>query len=165
MNTTLVETASSLTTEGQPMSTRVASNGFGRIGRAVLRSAIERNADVDIVAVNEIAHADALAHLTLDSIYGRFAHPVRAENGALVVAGRRIEVLTEHDPRALLPWGGARCRHRQVVLLRDLRRALDDGRRRHADQGHRLVRQRLGLHANRLVELAERVLASVPSAV
>src|SRR5215207_7119189 len=138
MNTTLVETASSLTTEGQPMSTRVASNGFGRIGRAVLRSAIERNADLDIVPVNDIAHADALAHLlTLDSVYGRFAHPVRAENGALVVAGRRIEVLTEHDPRALLPWAelGADIRH--VALLRDLRRALDDGHRRHADQGHR----------------------------
>jgi glyceraldehyde 3-phosphate dehydrogenase len=87
------------------MSTRVAINGFGRIGRAVLRSAIERDADLDIVAVNDIADADALAHLlTLDSVYGRFAHPVRSESAALVVAGRRIEVLTEHDPHVLLPW-------------------------------------------------------------
>jgi glyceraldehyde 3-phosphate dehydrogenase len=87
------------------MSTRVAINGFGRIGRAVLRSAIERNAELDVVAVNDVADADALAHLlTLDSIYGRFAHPVRTEDGALVVAGRRIEVLGERDPSALLPW-------------------------------------------------------------
>ncbi len=88
------------------MSTRVAINGFGRIGRAVLRSAIERNADLDIVAVNDVADADALAHLLrLDSVYGRFMHPVHSEYGALVVAGRRIQVLAEHDPRALLPWG------------------------------------------------------------
>jgi glyceraldehyde 3-phosphate dehydrogenase len=87
------------------MSTRVAINGFGRIGRAVLRSAIERDAELDIVAVNDIADADVLAHLlTLDSVYGRFAHAVRAENGAIVVAGRRIEVLAESDPRTLLPW-------------------------------------------------------------
>ncbi len=88
------------------MSTRVAINGFGRIGRAVLRSAIEREAELDIVAVNDVADADALAHLLrLDSVYGRFMHPVHSEYGALVVAGRRIQVLAEHDPRALLPWG------------------------------------------------------------
>jgi glyceraldehyde 3-phosphate dehydrogenase len=87
------------------MPTRVAINGFGRIGRAVLRSAIERDAELDFVAVNDVADADTLAHLlTLDSVYGRFAHPVRAENGALVVAGRRIAVLAKRDPHALLPW-------------------------------------------------------------
>jgi glyceraldehyde 3-phosphate dehydrogenase len=87
------------------MSTRVAINGFGRIGRAVLRSAIEGESELDFVAVNDVADADALAHLlTLDSVYGRFAHPVRAENGAIIVAGRRIEVLAESDPRTLLPW-------------------------------------------------------------
>jgi len=88
------------------MSTRVAINGFGRIGRAVLRAAIERDADLDVIAVNDVADADTLAHLlTLDSVYGRFAYPVRAENGALVVDGRRIEVLAERDPDALRPWG------------------------------------------------------------
>jgi glyceraldehyde 3-phosphate dehydrogenase len=87
------------------MSTRVAINGFGRIGRAILRSAIEREAALDFVAVNDVADADTLAHLLrLDSVYGRFAHPVRVENGAIVVAGRRIAVLAESDPRALLPW-------------------------------------------------------------
>jgi glyceraldehyde 3-phosphate dehydrogenase (phosphorylating) len=88
------------------MPTRVAINGFGRIGRAVLRAAIERDADLDVIAVNDVADADTLAHLlTLDSVYGRFAYPVRAQNGALVVDGRRIEVLAERDPDALLPWG------------------------------------------------------------
>ena len=87
------------------MPTRVAINGFGRIGRAVLRSAIEREAELDVVAVNDVADADALAHLlTLDSVYGRFAHPVRAQDGAIVVAGRRIEVL-RNAIRVLLPWG------------------------------------------------------------
>jgi glyceraldehyde 3-phosphate dehydrogenase len=86
------------------MPTRVAINGFGRIGRAVLRSAIERDADLDIVAVNDVADADTLAHLlTLDSVYGRFGHPVRALDGALEVRGRRIQVLTGRDPREL-PW-------------------------------------------------------------
>ena len=53
------------------MSTRVAINGFGRIGRAVLRAAIERDAELDVIAVNDIADADTLAHLlTLDSVTG-----------------------------------------------------------------------------------------------
>jgi len=86
------------------MSTRVAINGFGRIGRAVLRSAIERDAALDVVAINDVFDADALAHLlALDSVYGRFAHPVQTEDGALLVAGRRIRVLAERDPGAL-PW-------------------------------------------------------------
>jgi glyceraldehyde 3-phosphate dehydrogenase len=90
---------------GDPMSTRVAINGFGRIGRAVLRSAIERDAALDVVAINDIVDAGALAHLlALDSIYGRFAHPVRSEEGALIVAGRQIQVLAERDP-GILPWG------------------------------------------------------------
>jgi glyceraldehyde 3-phosphate dehydrogenase len=87
------------------MSSRVAINGFGRIGRAFLRSAIERDAALDIVAVNDVADADTLAHLlTLDSIYGRFPYPVHAENRALIVAGRRINVLAKREVDASLPW-------------------------------------------------------------
>jgi glyceraldehyde 3-phosphate dehydrogenase len=86
------------------MTTRVAINGFGRIGRAVLRSAIERDAALEIVAVNDVFEIDALAHLlTLDSVYGRFAYPVEVEDGALVVDGRQIRVLAERDP-GTLPW-------------------------------------------------------------
>ena len=80
------------------MSTRGAINGFGRIGRAFLRSAIERNADLEVVAVHDVANADVLAQLLeRDSIYGRFAHPVRVEDGALVVADRRIKVVEPED--------------------------------------------------------------------
>ena len=80
------------------MSTRGAINGFGRIGRAFLRSAIERNADLEVVAVHDVANADVLAQLLeRDSIHGRFAHPVRVEDGALVVADRRIKVVEPED--------------------------------------------------------------------
>jgi glyceraldehyde 3-phosphate dehydrogenase len=86
------------------MVTRVAINGFGRIGRTVLRSAIEREADIEVVAVHDVADADVLAQLLeFDSIYGRFAHPVRAVSGALLVAGRRIQVIGEQQP--VPPWG------------------------------------------------------------
>jgi glyceraldehyde 3-phosphate dehydrogenase len=86
------------------MPTRVAINGFGRIGRAVVRSAIEREADIEIVAVNDVADAATLAQLLRrDSVYGRFAHPVAAEGGCLLVGDRRIRVLAEPDP-ATLPW-------------------------------------------------------------
>jgi glyceraldehyde 3-phosphate dehydrogenase (phosphorylating) len=86
------------------MSTRVAINGFGRIGRAFLRSAIERNAELEVVAVHDVAPADVLAHLLeRDSIYGRFAHPVRVDDGALVVADQRIQVVENADP--VPSWG------------------------------------------------------------
>ena len=56
------------------MPTRVAINGFGRIGRAVLRSAVERGADLEIVAVNDITDPETMAQLLArDSVYGRFA--------------------------------------------------------------------------------------------
>jgi glyceraldehyde 3-phosphate dehydrogenase len=87
------------------MPTRVAINGFGRIGRAVMRSALERDADLEIVAINDVTDAATLAHLlTLDSVYGRFARPVAVDGDALLVDGRRVRVLAERDPAAL-PWG------------------------------------------------------------
>jgi glyceraldehyde 3-phosphate dehydrogenase (phosphorylating) len=86
------------------MVTRVAINGFGRIGRAVLRSAIERDADIEVVAVHDVADADVLAHLLeFDSIYGRLPHPVRAVGGALLVAGRQIKVIGDQQPTP--SWG------------------------------------------------------------
>jgi glyceraldehyde 3-phosphate dehydrogenase len=86
------------------MPTRVAINGFGRIGRAVMRSAIERGADIEIVAVNDVADAATLAQLLKrDSVYGRFAHPVAAQDDLVLVGDRRIRVLAEPDPAAL-PW-------------------------------------------------------------
>jgi glyceraldehyde 3-phosphate dehydrogenase len=86
------------------MPTRVAINGFGRIGRGVVRSAFERDADVEIVAVNDVADPQALAHLLArDSVYGAFPAPISCEQGLMHVGDREIRVLGEHEPAAL-PW-------------------------------------------------------------
>jgi glyceraldehyde 3-phosphate dehydrogenase len=84
--------------------TRIAINGFGRIGRAVLRIAQERDADVEIVAVNDITDVATLAQLLArDSVYGRFPAAVSAREGVLDVAGHEIVALTGQPP-ATLPW-------------------------------------------------------------
>jgi glyceraldehyde 3-phosphate dehydrogenase len=86
------------------MSTRVAINGFGRIGRAVLRAAVERDADLEIAAINDVADAATLAHLLdHDSVYGRFPGAVRSHDGYLEIDGHQITVTAERDP-AQLPW-------------------------------------------------------------
>ena len=69
------------------MPTRVAINGFGRIGRSFVRSAYERGADLEIVAVNDIADPATLAHLfTYDSVYGPFPAPVTCEGNIIVAS-------------------------------------------------------------------------------
>lgn len=87
------------------MSVRVAINGFGRIGRNVLRSALAMGADdLEFVAVNDVTDAATLAHLfRYDSVHGRFGGNVEVETDALVIDGRRIGVLSVTDPAAL-PW-------------------------------------------------------------
>jgi glyceraldehyde 3-phosphate dehydrogenase len=86
------------------MSTKVAINGFGRIGRNFMRAAYEHEADLEIVAVNDVTDAKTLAQLlAFDSVYGRFPEPVRAESGAMIVNDRAVTVLAEGDPAAL-PW-------------------------------------------------------------
>jgi len=86
------------------MSTRIAINGFGRIGRGVVRAAAESGADLEIVAINDVADAGTLAHLlAYDSIYGRFPGAVRAEDGVLHAGELEIRALAERDPSAL-PW-------------------------------------------------------------
>jgi glyceraldehyde 3-phosphate dehydrogenase len=84
---------------------KVAINGFGRIGRNLFRAAYERDADIDIVAVNDIADVATLAHLLkYDSILGRFPGEIEERDGAIVVDGKEIKVCAETDP-ANLPWG------------------------------------------------------------
>jgi glyceraldehyde 3-phosphate dehydrogenase len=86
------------------MPVRVAINGFGRVGRAALRSAFEREADVEWVAINDLVDPATLAHLLKhDSVYGRFGRPVEATEHGLVVDGHEVAVFGERDP-ASLPW-------------------------------------------------------------
>jgi glyceraldehyde 3-phosphate dehydrogenase len=87
------------------MAIRAAINGFGRTGRAAFRAAHESGADIDWVAINDVAEPALLAQLLRhDSVYGPFPGRVEADAGALVVDERRIEVPSETDP-AQLPWG------------------------------------------------------------
>ena len=87
------------------MALRIGINGFGRIGRQVVRAAIERGAPLEFVAVNDLTDADTLAHLLrYDSVHGTFAPAAsRARDGNLEVGGRSIRVSSEKDP-AKLPW-------------------------------------------------------------
>jgi glyceraldehyde 3-phosphate dehydrogenase len=86
------------------MAIKVGINGFGRIGRLLYRAAIERNANIDFVAINDLADAKTNAHLLkYDSVHGRFPGSVEVQNGNLVVCGKPLKVLSERDPAAL-PW-------------------------------------------------------------
>ncbi|MCH7907889.1 MAG: type I glyceraldehyde-3-phosphate dehydrogenase, partial [Chloroflexi bacterium] len=86
--------------------TRVGINGFGRIGRQVLRAIRERVSDrVEVVAINDLTDSATNAHLfKYDSSYGPYSGTVEASNGDLVIDGDRIQVLSERSP-ANLPWG------------------------------------------------------------
>jgi glyceraldehyde 3-phosphate dehydrogenase len=82
--------------------TKVAINGFGRIGRGVLRAI--RAGELEIVAINDLTDAHTLAHLLkYDSVHGRFSASVEATSDAINVDGRSIQVFAERDPSAL-PW-------------------------------------------------------------
>lgn len=88
------------------MAVRVGINGFGRIGRLVLRSAMEaRRNDIEFVAINDLGTAEANAHLLkYDSVHGRYPGEVSVKDGRIVVDGHEVQVLAERDP-AKLPWG------------------------------------------------------------
>ena len=85
--------------------TRVGINGFGRIGRNFYRAALERSADFEIVAFNDLGDIPTMAHLLRhDSVSGPFHGEVQVEGGSLVVNGKELKGLAERDP-ASLPWG------------------------------------------------------------
>jgi glyceraldehyde 3-phosphate dehydrogenase (phosphorylating) len=89
------------------MTTRVGINGFGRVGRAFLRRALERD-DLDVVAINDVTDARTLAHLLeFDSTYGRLGRPVAYGPDSLIVNGSPVAVLSQRDPAAL-NWGDLR---------------------------------------------------------
>ena len=78
------------------MTTRVAINGFGRIGRNVLRAAYLRQAPIEIVAINDLTDPKTLAHLLkYDAVLGRFGHQVEVTDGGIAIDGKEIRVLAE----------------------------------------------------------------------
>ncbi len=83
---------------------KVGINGFGRIGRQVLKALIERYPDIEIAAINDITDIQTNVHLLkYDSNYGRFPGEVKVDGNDMIVNSRRIKVLVEKDP-ANLPW-------------------------------------------------------------
>ncbi|HEV8099699.1 MAG TPA: glyceraldehyde 3-phosphate dehydrogenase NAD-binding domain-containing protein, partial [Gaiellaceae bacterium] len=86
------------------MATRVAINGFGRVGRAALRAAHERGLELEFVAVNDLAPSDQLEYLLRhDSVYGRFDADVSRSADVLAIDGQELALLHEPDP-IRLPW-------------------------------------------------------------
>lgn len=108
------------------MATKVGINGFGRIGRQVLKAIREKYADeFDVVAVNDLFDPETNAHLfKYDSNFGRYGGTVEVVGGDIVVDGDRIKVLAERDP-AKLPWGdlGAEVVIESTGVFRDGKKA------------------------------------------
>ncbi|MHC4092894.1 MAG: type I glyceraldehyde-3-phosphate dehydrogenase [Planctomycetota bacterium] len=129
------------------MAVRTGINGFGRIGRLVTRALLARKGEFEVVAINDLADAPALAHLLkYDSVHGRFPGEVKADGEAmLVVDGRQIKVLSERNP-ASLPWSALGV---QVAL-----EATGVFTRRSSDKGG---------YADHLTAGAQRVILSAPA--
>ena len=84
------------------MAIKVGINGFGRIGRNVLRSAVQNFSDIEIVGINDLLEPDYLAYmLQYDSVHGRFKGDVAVEGNTLIVNGKKIRLTQERDPAAL----------------------------------------------------------------
>jgi glyceraldehyde 3-phosphate dehydrogenase len=88
------------------MTTRVAINGFGRIGRAVFRIILKRdNPDIEVVAINDLADDDVLAYLLeYDSVMGPLGMEPKVKDGVMTIGRHQVQMLMERDP-AQLPWG------------------------------------------------------------
>ena len=95
------------------MTIKVGINGFGRIGRLLYRAAIEKNADIDFVAINDLADAKTNAHLLkYDSVHGHFPGTVEVKGNDLVVNGKELKCLSVRDPAQSTmerPWSLLSC--------------------------------------------------------
>ncbi|MBM3885888.1 MAG: type I glyceraldehyde-3-phosphate dehydrogenase [Gemmatimonadetes bacterium] len=118
------------------MAIRVGINGFGRIGRQVVRAAMERHAAFEIVAINDLTDTKTLAHLfRYDSVHGAYDGTVTFDADAITIDGHRIAVLKEKDPAAL-PWKALGV---DVVLEATGRFTKADDARKHLAAGARKV--------------------------
>jgi glyceraldehyde 3-phosphate dehydrogenase len=117
------------------MKTRVAINGFGRIGRNAFKVAFERS-DIEIVAINDLTDTKTLAHLLkYDSNYGTYQHEVGHDDKGIIVKGKNILVLAEKDPAAL-PWG----EHKVDVVIESTGFFVDPAKAKaHIDAGAKKV--------------------------
>ena len=89
------------------MTIRVAINGYGRIGRNILRAHYEggKQNDIQIVAINDLGNAQSNAHLTrYDTVHGKFPGTIQVDNDSMIVNGDKIRVFAQRDP-AQIPWG------------------------------------------------------------
>ena len=87
------------------MKTKVGINGFGRIGRNAFKAAYEKDADFDIVAINDVTSPATLAHLLkYDSIFGKFCGEVSSTENSIIVNGKEIQILAIRNPEEI-PWG------------------------------------------------------------
>jgi len=119
------------------MAIRVGINGFGRIGRQVLRAAKQQGvADIDFVAVNDLTHTNTLAHLfKYDSVHRTYQGDVAAGSGSITVDGDEIRVFAEKDPSAL-PWKDLGV---DIVLESTGHFTNADAARKHIDGGAKKV--------------------------
>jgi glyceraldehyde 3-phosphate dehydrogenase len=118
------------------MPVRVAINGFGRVGRCVMRAAYEQGADIEVVAVNDLVDAATLAHLLrYDSVYGRFPGEVAVQGGDIAVDGVVVRTLAESDPLGL-PWEALGV---EVVIESTGRLRTRAGAAQHLEAGARKV--------------------------
>jgi glyceraldehyde 3-phosphate dehydrogenase len=119
------------------MATKIAINGFGRIGRCIARILLNEGAsDIELVGINDLTSAEALGHLlAFDSVHRRFSKTVEAKEGALVIGGKRIPVLAEKDP-AKLPWKSLGA---SVVIESTGLFTSRDGAQKHIDAGAQRV--------------------------
>ncbi len=116
--------------------TRIAINGFGRIGRNTLRALLQRDSKLEVVALNDLAAPATLAHLLkYDSTLGRLGRPVEADATGLTVDGQHIRVYAERDPAAL-PWAELDV---DIVLESTGRFTAAPAARAHLDAGARRV--------------------------
>jgi len=118
------------------MAIRVGINGFGRIGRQVVRAAKERKEPIDIVAINDLTDTKTLAHLfTYDSVHGKYEGKVSHDADSITIDGDVIKVLKEKDP-ALLPWKDLKV---DIVLEATGRFTKADDARKHVAGGAKKV--------------------------
>lgn len=118
------------------MTLRIGINGFGRIGRNVLRSAVQNFSDIEIVGINDLLEPDYLAYmLQYDSVHGRFKGEVAVDGNTLIVNGKKIRLTAEKDPAAL-KWGDVGA---DVVIESTGIFLTKEGGQKHIDAGAKKV--------------------------